>query len=545
MKKTMLQILLTFILLFAASTIVRAADTGIVYGNEEQTIVTAIPNIPEVVIPEGVTEVRLRLTQLDKVEKLVLPSTLEQLDLPTMSYTQVGGLSEFLNNLTEIEIAEENAIFSYQDGVLYKENRILIVLPQSVKGDLVLPSHIEIIPYRAFMNCDKLTTITLPKDFKYTYDGTHTEEIYSCELFSGCDNLKAIYVEEGNPYVKSIDGLLYTAETGKLLCCPQGRKGTLTVPEGTITIGEGSIVGCDELTVIKFPYGVVHIEAYAIYGCNNLQKLIIPSTVRHIGYVAIRACDNLKTIKLQGKPPIKMTEEIVAECSGLEKILVPKGYKGQYAEVFKQSHNKKLIKYLKEAKYKVQTKKIKKIDKAEGTVDILYDQKTIEISWHMVPYAEYYKLQMKRNGKWITLDTIKTPIDQYDTIYQTTAKKLKDGGVYKFRIVSYFNKSVKSISEVYKICYLRKTEFKSIKNAKEGTLVVKWKKTPGITKYVVQVEGVKHKYLERKTITDGKTKLKITGLEKGKTYRVIIVKYKKVAGKMWEALGSKKITITK
>lgn len=180
----------------------------------------------------------------------------------------------------------------------------------NISGEVVLGENITKIGERAFAvnrnitsvdfsNCSKLVVID-----KGIFDGCNVKSVD----FTNCLLLNTItpnafgksleeYVID-NGFYKSIDGVLFNAETNTLLNYPSGKK--------------------DES--YEVPSSVVSINDNAFEGNSNLKKLVIPSSVKSIG------CQDLGFLKLymQSPTPIALSGEISNEGERMP-IYVPKG----------------------------------------------------------------------------------------------------------------------------------------------------------------------------------------------------------------------------
>lgn len=129
----------------------------------------------------------------------------------------------------------ENAFLGDYGGIIIKK--------------LTLPDSLKSIGEGAFAECDLPSTITIPKNV----------EKIGREAFGW--RLKTIKVDKGNKYFCSIDGVLFNKNKTALICCPSGRKGKYSIPEGTKKISKGSFSGCS-LTTITIPKSVKTIDDY-------------------------------------------------------------------------------------------------------------------------------------------------------------------------------------------------------------------------------------------------------------------------------------------
>ena len=168
-------------------------------------------------------------------------SGLKSIMIPAGVLTIGGTESEFNTftgccNLTDIEIAPENPVYSSREGAVYnKEQDALILCPEGKNGVFVVPdgvtrivSDLNSYSHGAFEGCDKLTSIVIPKGVTY---------ISSC-LFVGCTSLKSI-----------------------------------TIPDGVTSIGWSAFVGCTDLVSITFPASITYIASSAFYSCPSLKDV--------------------------------------------------------------------------------------------------------------------------------------------------------------------------------------------------------------------------------------------------------------------------------
>lgn len=180
----------------------------------------------------------------------------------------------------------------------------------NISGEVVLGENITKIGERAFAlnrnitsvdfsNCSKLVVIG-----NEIFDGCNVKSVdfTSCLLLNTITpNAFGKSLEEyviDNGFYKSIDGVLFNAETNTLLNYPSGKKNES----------------------YEIPSSVVSINDNAFDGNSNLKKLVIPSSVKSIG------CQDLGFLKLymQSPTPIALSGEISNEGERMP-VYVPKG----------------------------------------------------------------------------------------------------------------------------------------------------------------------------------------------------------------------------
>lgn len=120
------------------------------------------------------------------VEKINIPSSVKFIGDYAFSYA---------NSILEINVDENNTVYSSLNGVLYnKDKTLLIKYPSSrVNVEITLPASVEQIKTRAFENCSNLKVINIPKKVSYIKANT----------FSNCRVLTTINYENKNVIIES------------------------------------------------------------------------------------------------------------------------------------------------------------------------------------------------------------------------------------------------------------------------------------------------------------------------------------------------------
>jgi len=155
-------------------------------------------------------------------------------------------------------------------------------------ASITIPSNVTTIGESAFSGCSSLASITIP-------NGVTT---IGNNVFRGSYNLTSINVESGNVNYSSENGVLFNKDKTTLICCPQGKTGSYTIPNGVTTIEISALYGC-RFTSITIPNSVTTIEQSAFSGCYNLTSIAIPSSVISIGERVFIDCNNLTSINVE------------------------------------------------------------------------------------------------------------------------------------------------------------------------------------------------------------------------------------------------------
>ena len=213
------------------------------------------------------------------------------------------------NELKIIDVDNNNPIYSSLDGILYnKLQDTLMACPRGKAEAIIIPNSVNTIGNNAFIFC-QLTSVEIPNSViniaEHAFCGCfNLEKIEIPEsvtsigshLFVFCRSLTTINVDVNNPNYSSDDGILYNKLQDLLICCPEGKTETITIPNIVKTIGFFAFSRCEKLTSIIIPNSVTIIEKGAFYYCTGLTSITIGIAVATIEYESFRNCTGLKSI---------------------------------------------------------------------------------------------------------------------------------------------------------------------------------------------------------------------------------------------------------
>ena len=190
---------------------------------------------------------------------------------------------------------------------------------------------LEEISSSAFSKCNMLRGVYLPKSLSK----------YSSDMFFDCPSLKTITVVEGGEYLKSVDGILFSADGTKLIECPGAYQSEdFWIPSTVTEISSGAFSACSKIshfsvqegnTVYMAVEGVIFTRTgkrLVVYPCGaENESYTVPYGVEHIRNTAFCECDNLKTIKIpNGVKTIGASA--FNGCDGLTEISLPPSVEG-------------------------------------------------------------------------------------------------------------------------------------------------------------------------------------------------------------------------
>ncbi len=139
----------------------------------------------------------------------------------------------------------------------------------------------------AFRDCRALTTVVIPASLR------EIEELFSS--FENCSSLTAFYVDPGNQWFSSLDGVLMNRAETQLLYYPAGKtKDFYAIPEGIKEIGYEAFID-SALAEVTIPETVTIVGGQAFYNCDAMKSVTIPASVRSIGGYAFGYHDDAET----------------------------------------------------------------------------------------------------------------------------------------------------------------------------------------------------------------------------------------------------------
>lgn len=303
-------------------------------------------DIVSVVVPDGVTIISSNaFDRCYALKTVTLPNTVTTIDAYAFSNCFAMTSINFPNSLTSIgtyafvycesleSVTIPNSAATIESLAFYGcvgltnvtlPSNLSIINSEVFSGCLNLtniniPNTVEEIDLNAFRGCSSLQTISIPDNLRYLGEGA----------FSGCPSLT--YFEIGsNSYFSVADGVLYDKNATTLLCYPNGKSGSFSIPNTVTKIGTLSFAYSAQLTDISIPNSVVSINPNAFRYCTSLTSVTIPGSVKNIDYYAFSDNPGLKSVIMNPVvPPVVNTSLLpFANCKNLigsGAIKVPNG----------------------------------------------------------------------------------------------------------------------------------------------------------------------------------------------------------------------------
>lgn len=224
------------------------------------------------------------------------------------------------------------------------------------KGTILFSSPVRVIGNEAFVECETLTSITLPSQLT-TIEAFAFVECCSLEgivipesvtsigeyAFAGCESFKSITIPESVTYIgesafaycleleaiygkgASDDNRCLIFDDTLVVFASKGISSYET-PQGVKVIGCESFCEAESLEEVVVSEGVTDIEDFAFCECVNLQKVTLPQTLTLIDYYAFSGTERLAEIIFNGTtPPMLSADVFYADRTSNPVIYVPEG----------------------------------------------------------------------------------------------------------------------------------------------------------------------------------------------------------------------------
>lgn len=204
-----------------------------------------------------------------------------------------------------------------EDGWMYYPADELYV------GDLTVPGEVEYegktyvvkaLGDDAFAGSKYLTSISLPLSLTSVGSG----------VFTLCNGLEYISVDDMNPTFISQDGVLYKRNPLSIFFVPRSISGDITLLDAVREIPSAAFQNCVNLTTITLPEEVISIADGAFNNCKNLQEIFMGDKLESIGEYAFSKCSSLTIVNFPTSVK-SIKAAAFADCTNLTYVLFHEG----------------------------------------------------------------------------------------------------------------------------------------------------------------------------------------------------------------------------
>ena len=202
-------------------------------------------------------------------------SGLASIEIPNSVLTIENDAFHNCDSLAKMEIP--NSVTKIGDSAFYNCYSLT---------NLEIGNSVSSIGNEAFRGCTLLTSIDIPS--AVTYIG------YS--VFDSCSHLENINVDIDNASYASLDGILYSKNMDRLIRCPEGKMGSVEIPNSTTIIGN-AFLNCYALTKVEIPNSITEIGERAFNNCG-LTEIVLESEVAPSYYSPFSAYTQKATLTI-------------------------------------------------------------------------------------------------------------------------------------------------------------------------------------------------------------------------------------------------------
>lgn len=261
----------------------------------------------------------------------------------TMTFSGNGDL-----DFSYFGFPEETSPFTWQ-GIVEDDEIENVVVSDCI-------TYVDFVSFTQFKNVKR---IEIGKDVKKLDISNY---IYSSHFKNFFEFLKNINVNSDNPYMISLDGVVYNKNKTLLFFYPRGKEESeYKIIDGVKSIEEFSFYKSENLKKIIIPNSVKTI-GHSAFSNSGIVDLVIPDSVNLIENGAFDSCKNLKTVKVgngvtriedfSGCENLESIEfgnsvEYIGGAYGenLKTIVLPKSLKQIGSNTFENCHNLKDVYY--------------------------------------------------------------------------------------------------------------------------------------------------------------------------------------------------------
>jgi|GEM_PF-964289 len=122
--------------------------------------------------------------------------------------------------------------------------------------------------------------------------------------------LTSFQVAGDNPYLTTIDGVLFNKMKNTIICYPNGKYVPVyQIPEGVVVVDKSAFAGWS-LQQFLIPNTVNTLSRYSFFSCESLTTIDIPASVTFIGESAFNNCKGLTSITVRATTPVDLSSSI-------------------------------------------------------------------------------------------------------------------------------------------------------------------------------------------------------------------------------------------
>ena len=211
------------------------------------------------------------------------------------------------------------------------------------------------ISYDAFKDNKNMTKVFIPSTIENMDLRSDRKIIYN--MFCGCTALQSIEVEEGNPVLCSVDGVLFNKDKTSLISYPAGAQQTsytvaesvdsiemsafsysqnlrtVTLSDNVTSLGGSAFCECKSLEEVRLPSGLKTLESYLFANSPCLKSVTIPNSVTSLGGNVFSGCTGIESVTIPNGVT-SLGGNVFSGCTGLKSLNLPESVNHLGVSVF-------------------------------------------------------------------------------------------------------------------------------------------------------------------------------------------------------------------
>lgn len=222
-----------------------------------------------------------------------------------------------------------------------RDGKRLLKASETLRGNYVIRSGVEIICENAFEACDKIKTIEIPQtvriigSFAFAMCSLKSIIIPSNVEFVGCfafcmSGLEQVNILKGGKSIgdyafsmchslKSVSLPNSISEIGEFAFGECYALASIHLPSKLLSLSSNIFADCKSLVDVRLPNGLKVIGGSAFEGCKSMMNLTVPASVSQIDAYAFGNCESLSNIDLQVMNLETIGEAPFCGCNSLNK----------------------------------------------------------------------------------------------------------------------------------------------------------------------------------------------------------------------------------
>lgn len=227
---------------------------------------------------------------------------------------ELNGIYYNITSANTVEVTNRGE--NEDDWMYYSSNELYngsLIIPKAI-GYNDVTYMVTAIGDNAFAGCKDLLSLNIPSSVNLIGNG----------VFTLCNSLQTISVEDGNTTFFSEEGILYAKNPNSIYYVPRKIQGDIVLNKSITQIPSSSFQYCSEITTVQLPSNIVSIGDGAFNSCTKLSEVFFNDKIEYIGVQAFSKCPALGIVTISESVK-SIGASAFADCSNLSFVLLKEG----------------------------------------------------------------------------------------------------------------------------------------------------------------------------------------------------------------------------